>query len=211
MQITMNRGDIKWIRFSVRTPDGAPLPFDLNDVRFTVKSSTLSTSAAFQKSVAGGQIKRIPNGDYQFKINPRDTRALAYGLYKFDFQIYCGSALKETFIGDLRIEHEVTRPDYDYDDSDDQEFEFEVPDNDGENVLSLETSTYFTLSLKAPVTVHTSPDYRLLFNKPAINGVTLDGDISLDELGLTFDVINDMEPLTDAEIDTILTGGVLGA
>ena len=210
MQITMRRGDIKWIRFSVRMSDGSPPPIDLSDIRFTVKPGVLNRRFVFQKTVEGGQIVKLATGDYQFKIDPKDTKHLAFGLYKFDFQIYCGGALKESFVGDLYLNKEVSYPDGDIEEPE-EVFELEIPPEQEPVQPSPEPPDDFEITLETPVTVHSSPDYRDLFNKPSINGVTLYGDKTAADLGITLESIYNLEPLTDAEIDTILAGGVIGA
>lgn len=212
MQITMRRGDIKWIRFSVRMSDGSPPPIDLNDIQFTVKPGVLNRHFCFKKSVADGQITTLSTGNYQFKIDPKDTKHLAFGLYKFDFQIYCGGALKESFTGDLFLNKEVNYPDADIEEPE-ESFEFEIPSEQEQVsvIPSTDAPDELTINLETPVTVRTSPDYRDLFNKPSINGVTLNGDKTAAELGITLETIYNLSPLTDEEIDIILAGGVIDA
>lgn len=64
------------------------------------------------------------------------------------------------------------------------------------------SSSDHTLTLSTPVAIGGEPgdpqNYETLYNKPSINGVTLVGDVTTQELGIVR-----MIPLTNAEIDEI--------
>lgn len=68
MRISMPRGDIKWQRFMVNTPNGTASDIDFTSIYFTVKESVNSRDYIFQKSLKRGEIFKIGKGDYQFKI-----------------------------------------------------------------------------------------------------------------------------------------------
>jgi len=69
---------------------------------------------------------------------------------------------------------------------------------------SVRSGNYHTLTLTTPVAQGKEPgDYDKLYNKPKINGVELQGDLSFEDLGLP-DLSNvPTEPLSKADLDEI--------
>ena len=66
----------------------------------------------------------------------------------------------------------------------------------------------FTLTLATPLVKDpsSSSDYNDLKNKPSINGVTLSGDLTLEELGIQPAGDYASEPLTPADVDELIDG-----
>ena len=54
-------------------------------------------------------------------------------------------------------------------------------------------------------------DYEVLKNKPSLGGVELDGDISLEDIGIPDDISDvPTEPLDQDDLDWIMSGEVTG-
>lgn len=206
LQETMKRGDIKWVRFNIQTPDGEPSPLNFTDIVFTVKAGVLNRTPLFQRSIKAGNIYKIGDGDYQLCIRPNDTRKLVFGYYVFDVQVEYKGVLKQSFDGRLLIESEVTYPvDENYDET---EHVVTVPtDEEADDTSKPFVPEYITLSLETPVTVATSPDYNDLVNKPSIEGTELVGNLTAADLNLMRQ--NDFVPLTNEELDILISGGDL--
>lgn len=104
----MPRGDIKLVRFLINDPDGTVANIDFTEIHFTVKKNSNEKYFYFQKKLSTGGIIKLAPGDYQVKIEPGDTSAMAYGAYKFDIQFQYQNQLKETFCGDFILTDEIT-------------------------------------------------------------------------------------------------------
>ena len=121
MRIAMPRGDIRYIRFLINNPNGTGTDVAFTEIYFTVKKKYTDRLYCFQKKLSNGGIKpsvdaegNILPGDYQLKIEPRDTQMMYIGDFVFDVQVdytYDGEdILKETFVGDFVLKPEVTYP-----------------------------------------------------------------------------------------------------
>lgn len=108
MMIRMPRGDIKLVRFLVNDPNGTATDVDFTEIYFTVKKTTKDRLYQFQKKLSNGGIIKLGLGDYELKIEPKDTGKMVYGNYKFDVQLQYEDQLKETFVGDFILTDEVT-------------------------------------------------------------------------------------------------------
>ena len=108
MLIRMPRGDIRLVRFLVNDPNGTATDIDFTEVYFTVKKTTRDRLYQFQKKLSTGGIIKLDLGDYEVKIEPKDTSKMLYGEYKFDVQLIYEDQLKETFVGDFILTDEVT-------------------------------------------------------------------------------------------------------
>lgn len=198
MRIAMRRADIKWVRFLVNAPNGYATHVDFTNIYFTVKKSAKDRNPLFQKSLKKGEIYKLALGDYQLKIDPTDTRKLVAPLdYVFDIQIMYKNIIKETFVGTFALKEEVTYEENEDDAPDNADFT--VPQVSESSSIILECPEYHIIQLETPepVVIDTT-DYHLLENKPSVNGVTLDGDLFLDDLGIK------NKPLTAADIDAII-------
>jgi len=198
MRIAMRRADIKWVRFLVNAPNGYATHVDFTNIYFTVKKSAKDRNPLFQKSLKKGEIYKLALGDYQLKIDPADTRKLVAPLdYVFDIQIMYKNIIKETFVGTFALKEEVTYEENEDDAPDNADFT--VPQVSESSSIILECPEYHIIQLETPepVVIDTT-DYHSLENKPSVNGVTLDGDLSLDDLGIK------NKPLTAADIDAII-------
>lgn len=202
MKITMPRGDIKWQRFIIKTPEGEPSSLDFTNVYFTVKKKASDRISLFQKSYKRGEIYKIGPGDYQLKIAPKDTKKLAVGNYKFDIQISYKDLLKESFVGDFVLQEEVT-----YCENEDEEEEnanFSLPVAPEETTVIISIPDYHEIQLKTAVVTTETSDYSELANKPSINGVELSGDLSLEDLGIPTPETYEPETASEDDLDNIL-------
>lgn len=118
MRISMPRGDIKLVRFLVNDRNGTATDVDFTEIYFTVKRSAKDRLYEFQKRLTTGGIKKLGLGDYQIKIEPKDTNKMLvnstrFPNYVFDVQlVYTGEDgvkyIQETFTGTFVLTDEVT-------------------------------------------------------------------------------------------------------
>ena len=109
LEIVMPRGDIRPVRFGVFEPNGkTQSPIEFTEIFFSCKRDCIDSECLFQKSLTGGGIERLDNGDYQLKIMPEDTDNLAFGTYDIDIEIIYYDQIKETTYGKLKLTEEVT-------------------------------------------------------------------------------------------------------
>ena len=115
MRISMPRGDLRLIRFLVNDRNGTAADVDFTEIYFTVKRSANDRLYEFQKRLSTGGIVKLGDGDYQLRIDPKDTNKMLVNTprfpnYVFDVQLdYKGSFnIKETFTGTFVLTNEVT-------------------------------------------------------------------------------------------------------
>lgn len=108
MTITMPRGDIRDVRFTVYDTDGEISSLDFDEIYFTVKRRTGDTEYLFQYTLTNGEIEKVESGVYQFTIEAADTDDLDIARYVFDIELCLGSAVKQTTVGTLELTPEVT-------------------------------------------------------------------------------------------------------
>ena len=113
MRISMPRGDIKLVRFLVNDLNGTATDVDFTEIYFTVKRSTKDRLYEFQKRLTKGGITKLALGDYQLKIEPKDTNKMVtnstrFPNYVFDVQLEYENFIKETFTGTFVLTDEVT-------------------------------------------------------------------------------------------------------
>ena len=113
MRIAMPRGDIKLVRFLVNDPNNTATEVDFTEIYFTVKRSKNDRLYEFQKRLSTGGIIQLGLGDYQIKIEPKDTNKMLvnnnrFPNYVFDIQLEYEDQLKETFVGTFVLTDEVT-------------------------------------------------------------------------------------------------------
>lgn len=203
MRISMPRGDIKWQRFLVNTPNNTATDIDFTSIYFTVKKKSTDRNYLFQKSYKRGEIYKLGPGDYQFKIDPQDTSKLMIGDYKFDIQISYKNLMKESFVGDFVLKEEITL--YENEDEEEEEVDFTLPQTSEHSAVILSIPDYHVIELTTPLEVRSADgDYEHLDNIPSVNGVKLKGDLTLEELGIQPAGTYATEPLTDEELDTII-------
>lgn len=115
MQIRMPRGDIRLVRFLVNERNGTAADVDFTEIYFTVKRSKKDRLYEFQKRLSTGGITKLGLGDYQIKIEPKDTSKmlvndLRFPNYVFDIQVDYKDFIKETFPGTFVLTDEITYP-----------------------------------------------------------------------------------------------------
>lgn len=207
MRLAMPRGDIKWERFIIGTADGEPTSIDFTNVYFTVKKTSKDKDYIFQKSLKRGEIYKIGVGDYELRINPEDTNHLAIGNYKFDIQISYKDLLKQSFVGDFVLKEEVTY--YENEEGEEEHADIIIPSQDDEEQDSSEliivVPDYHLLEIDTSVVVNAEGDYNHIINKPTINGVEVNGDLSLEDLGIESGEGSVPDSLSNLDVD-IITG-----
>ncbi len=107
MTISMPRGDIRPIQFTVFNSNGEISNIDFDEIYFTVKRSFRDRSALFQKRLSDGTIEKNENG-YRFVIRPEDTDRLDVDRYVFDIELVLDDDIKQTTVGELILTDEVT-------------------------------------------------------------------------------------------------------
>ena len=108
MTITMPRGDIRDVQFTVYASNGTVTELDFTEIYFTVKEKANDTAALFQKTLTGDTITKESTGVYKFSIMPEDTDNLNIGRYVFDIELLVGDTVKQTTLGTLDLTPEVT-------------------------------------------------------------------------------------------------------
>lgn len=108
MKITMPRGDLRHIRFSVENPDGTDCDVEFDEIYVTFKKKFNDAAYLFQKTLTGETIQRFSDGTYQFSILPTDTDGLKVGDYVFDIELMYRDQIKQTTVGSLALTDEVT-------------------------------------------------------------------------------------------------------
>ena len=110
MGITMPRGDIRPVRFSIRSPDGGEnnTVSDFDEIYFTVKQNFRMKTFLFQKRLTTNEIALQEDGSFKFTIQPQDTDNLMFGTYYFDIEVVKEEEIKQTFVGNLILTEEAT-------------------------------------------------------------------------------------------------------
>lgn len=107
--ITMPRGDIRHVSFSIRDVSSQLSSIDFEEIYFTVKQAFSKTESIFQKRLSTGQIEKVEDGVYQFIIQPEDTDHLKVAKYACDIEIVdLSNEIKQTFTGSLTLTDEAT-------------------------------------------------------------------------------------------------------
>lgn len=107
MDITLPRGDIKHIKFSVTNRDGTKV-VDFDEIYFTVKKDFKQIDYLIQKRLSQNTIKKGEDDYFYFTIEPSDTDNLKYGSYVFDIELVKDNSIKQTTVGMLIVTNEVT-------------------------------------------------------------------------------------------------------
>ena len=108
LKISIPRGDIRDVRFQISEPSGSLSTTDFTEIYFTVKKTANDKNFIFQKTLSGGSIEKIGDGDYQLRIEPRDTNELQFKRYEFDIELVYENQIKQTEVGILEITKEIT-------------------------------------------------------------------------------------------------------
>ena len=117
MRISMPRGDLRLVRFLVNDRNGTATDVDFSEIYFTVKRSPKDRVYEFQKKLSTGGIVKLALGDYQLRIEPKDTNKMLvnstrFPNYVFDINVkyeHDGHLyVDETFPGAFVLTDEVT-------------------------------------------------------------------------------------------------------
>lgn len=108
MTITMPRGDIRHVSFSVTDLAGDPTDISFDDIYFTVKESFSRNNFLFQKKLSANSIHK-EGDEYWLTIRPEDTDDLQFKTYVFDIELVSeADEIKQTFTGELELTEEAT-------------------------------------------------------------------------------------------------------
>jgi uncharacterized protein YfaS (alpha-2-macroglobulin family) len=95
-EIKLTRGDTARLTVSVTDSDGQPYTVANDDkLTLTVKQNYEDEEALIEKVVTG---------DTTFHIEPKDTKGLAFGKYKYDVQVTTADGENYTVIDDKTFE-----------------------------------------------------------------------------------------------------------
>ena len=108
LTISMPRGDIRPIRFTVTDTNGSVSDIPFDEIYFTVKRSFNDKYYLFQKRLSDGTIELDQSEGYTFVIQPQDTDNLSVGRYVFDIELVFGNEIKQTTVGEFELTNEVT-------------------------------------------------------------------------------------------------------
>lgn len=108
MKISMPRGDIRNVQFTVTDKNGKTFDTDFTEIYFTCKKFFSDRDYLFQKSLSGETIIKEADGVYRFTIESADTDYLDFGVYVFDIELVYGDKIKQTIVGTLTLTNEAT-------------------------------------------------------------------------------------------------------
>lgn len=95
-EIKLTRGDTAKLTVSVTVNDGQPYTVANDDIlTLTVKQNYEDEVPVIEKKVTG---------DTTFHIEPKDTKSLAFGKYKYDVQVTTSDGENYTVIDDKTFE-----------------------------------------------------------------------------------------------------------
>ena len=95
-EIKLTRGDTARLTVSVTDNDGQPYTVKNDDVL------TLTVKQNYEDEVP--LIEKVITGDTTFHIEPKDTKGLAFGKYKYDVQVTTSDGDNYTVIDDKTFE-----------------------------------------------------------------------------------------------------------
>ena len=107
MTISMPRGDLRIVSFTLKDADGHVPAATITEIYWTVKKTFNNREFLLQKRLSDGGIENMGEGTYQFIIEPSDTDHMTYGQYVFDLE-FVGPEIKETHVGEFVLTNEVT-------------------------------------------------------------------------------------------------------
>lgn len=109
MTITMPRGDIRVVPFTVKDANGNLSDIAFEEVYFTVKRTYNDSEPIFQKRLTTGEIETDGTGNFWFTIEPEDTDNMGFGKYVFDIELVAlDQGIKQTATGDFVLTYEAT-------------------------------------------------------------------------------------------------------
>ena len=114
MRITMPRGDIRNVQFTIRDMNGNIVTTDFTEIYITCKKRCTDKVVCFQKTLSDQTIEKVEDGVYRMTIEPDDTNYLEFGNYVFDIQLDYEDMIKQTTVGILTLTDEVTNVEDEY-------------------------------------------------------------------------------------------------
>lgn len=175
MQIT--RGDTKNYKFKrVNKTDDSVITTRPDTMYLTVKFDYNVDNVLFQKELDNGIKFDEETSYYYFTIKPSDTNELPYGKYVYDIEVTDHGKVTTIAIGEIDLTEEVTF--------------YTNKENGGVNgedvtIEDDEIEEIVTMEEYAPIIEGGGTgDYNDLSNKPSINDISLEGNKTLDDLGI---------------------------
>lgn len=108
LEISMPRGDLYPVYFSVVDLLDRSVNIEFDDIYFTLKDWYRNQEAIFQKRLSTGEIVDEGHGHFHFMILPEDTENLSFGIYTFDIELVKVGSIKDTTTGRLELTEEST-------------------------------------------------------------------------------------------------------
>lgn len=101
--IEMTRGDTLLVHVAL-TVDGEPYePAEGDSIRFAVKSNDMDIKKTAFRDSTPLIVRDIPTDTLLLRLDPEDTKALAFGDYVYDIQLTRSNGFVNTFIADSRL------------------------------------------------------------------------------------------------------------
>lgn len=105
--IEIRRGDTQYFKFKRKNDSGDTIMTVPQNIYFSVKLDYDSGYPIIQKTI--DDMTMDVDGTYHFKILPKDTNKLKYGIYVYDLQVNdIDNYVKTIAIGNFKINEEVT-------------------------------------------------------------------------------------------------------
>ena len=100
--ISMTRGDTLIVQVQIYRDGQAYTPENGDAVRFALKQRLNAAGTGFVPAEPL-ILKDIPIDTMQLRLNPADTKTLAFGSYAYDIEITFANGIVDTFIADAKL------------------------------------------------------------------------------------------------------------
>lgn len=101
--ITMTRGDTVIITVAMKRGSQTYTPQEGDVIRFAVKRAILNRGETAYVDQEPLIRKVIPNDTQELRLNPDDTKSLAFGTYAYDIEITFANGTVDTFIAEATL------------------------------------------------------------------------------------------------------------
>ena len=101
--IKLTRGDTLVVIVSMTRAGRAYVPDENDVIRFALKRAAMKPDRVAYVDDEPLVTKTIPNDTLQLKLEPNDTKDLAFGRYVYDIEITMGDGSVDTFINNAEL------------------------------------------------------------------------------------------------------------
>lgn len=101
--ITMTRGDTLVVLVSMYRGETAYTPAEGDSISFALKRPAMTPNRGSFLDAEPLITKAIPNDTLQLRLDPADTKTLAFGEYVYDIEITFADESVDTFIADAKL------------------------------------------------------------------------------------------------------------